>query len=134
MMCGECKTKLVEFYRFKKKSVTIEKLQEGTMTNDEMSDKLHELDKQIEDKTVYSTLQIIRNYIEKNSVSSINVEESTKKLTIMPKTVRKDPLQGVCVKQENDLEDVDEIYIFQNFENALNYPPAEFTSPKPSES
>lgn len=132
-MCGECKTKLVEFYRFKKKSAIIEKLQEGTMFNDEISDKLHELDKQIEDKTIYSTLQIIRNYIEKNSVSSINVEESTKKLTIMPKTVRKDPLQEVCVKQENDLEDVDEIYIFQNFENALNFPPTEFTSPKPSE-
>lgn len=58
----------------------IQKNFDGSSTN-----KLGEFDNQISDKIVYSTLQIVRNYIAKHSIVEITANENDKKLIITPK-------------------------------------------------
>lgn len=48
-------------------------------------EKLRELDSQVEDATVYSTVQIVRNFIGKHSITEIKEEENEKCLIIKPK-------------------------------------------------
>jgi hypothetical protein len=82
-ICDFCKVKLVEFYHFKLRSEEVRKIQSELNSGSE--DKLRELDLQIDDKTVYNTIQIVRNYIEKHSISEILEDENERRLIIIPK-------------------------------------------------
>jgi hypothetical protein len=45
--------------------------------------KLMQLDKEINDQLTYNTVQIVRNYVENNSIKCIQIEESSDKMLIM---------------------------------------------------
>lgn len=64
------------------------------------ADKLGELDNQISDKIVYSTLQIVRNYIANHSIVEISVHETDKKLVITPKP-KPVPVSSINAFQES---------------------------------
>jgi hypothetical protein len=74
----------VEFYRFKMRAEEVRKIQ--TEFNNASKEKLKELDSQIQDRTVYNTINIVRNYIEKHSISEIEEEENENCLIIKPKS------------------------------------------------
>lgn len=82
-ICEFCKVKLVEFYHFKMRSEDVRKIQ--AELNSASEEKLKELDAQIEDKTVYNTVQIVRTFIDKHSISEIREDENERRLIIMPK-------------------------------------------------
>lgn len=75
--------KIVEFYYFKMRAEEVRKIQ--LEQNTTSVNKLRELDLQINDPTVYKTVQIIRNFIDKHSISEIEEEENENCLIIKPK-------------------------------------------------
>jgi hypothetical protein len=92
-----CKAKLADFYRFKMRADEVQKIQLEHSTTS--VDKLRELDGQISDPTVYSTLQIVRNFIDKHSITEIKEEEDC--LIIKPKPkATPTSFQSVSIKQE----------------------------------
>lgn len=93
--CGTCESRIIDFYHFVK-------LAEQTRTKQlelrkPSSVKLE--DPHIADTAVYSTLQIVRNYISKHKICEIAEDESEQKLVITPKP--KKPFQDlVSIKSE----------------------------------
>jgi len=83
VVCESCKTKLVDFYHFKLHSERVR------MNYKEFSgayhENLQELDHQTDDKTVYSTVQIVRNFIARHSLTEIKEHETEMKLVITSK-------------------------------------------------
>lgn len=79
-ICELCKAKLVDFYHFKMRSEQVRKIQ----MNDHCTstEKFQDIDNEIQDKTVYKTVQIVRNFIEKFSISDIEEDETKKRLII----------------------------------------------------
>jgi hypothetical protein len=113
-ICELCKVKLVDFYHFKNRSKQVRKLQ--TEINEHSQEKLQELDFLIEDKTVYNTLQIVRNYIEKYSVAEIKEDENEQRLIIIPKnenSVEPEKLNEQREPEKNELIDVSSIQDYE---------------------
>lgn len=80
-ICELCKVKLVDFYHFKMRSEQVRQIQiECTSSGSQQ-----ELDSLIEDHTVYNILQVVRNYVEKHSITEITEDENEKRLIIMSK-------------------------------------------------
>lgn len=88
-VCDACETSLVDFYHLKKRSEQIRTIQ--TEFNFLSNEKFQALDNQIKDKTVYTTVQIVRSYITRHSIAEIKEDESEMKLVIMKKTKPKTP-------------------------------------------
>ena len=82
-VCGLCKNKLINFYHFKLRSEEVRTIQ--AKFNGEYCKKLQELDYLTEDKAVYSTVQIIRDYITRHSIAEIKEYETDMKLIITPR-------------------------------------------------
>lgn len=82
-VCDKCKEHLVEFYRFKMRSEEVLSIQNEFSSVAHR--KIREPDALIEDKLVYSTVQIVRSYIARHSIADIKADESDKKLVITPK-------------------------------------------------
>lgn len=81
-MCEDCKVKLVDFYHFKVRSEQFRIFQSKLRAQHE---KFQELDHKIEDKAVYSTVQIVRNYISRHSIAEIKEHETDIVITPKPK-------------------------------------------------
>lgn len=62
----------------------------------------HEPDEQIQDKTLYSTLQIVRNFIAKHSVAEIKADENEHSLVITKLPVASNHAfqESISIKQE----------------------------------
>lgn len=83
-VCEVCKVKLIEFYSFKMRADEVKKIQlEQSNTS---VDKLRELDRQIDNPIVFNTVQIVRNFIDKHSITEIKEEEKENCLIIKPKS------------------------------------------------
>lgn len=80
-ICELCKVKLVDFYHFKMRSEQVRTTQ--MEFGGASLESLQEVDRQIDDLTVYSTVQIVRSYIEKHSIAEIREDENAKRLIIM---------------------------------------------------
>jgi hypothetical protein len=79
-ICLDCKDKLVKFYHFKRKAKEIQKRRL-------QASRIRTSKKEKQSKVVHSIVQIVQNYTEKCSISSIRVDESQKKLIIEPEAV-----------------------------------------------
>lgn len=75
-ICLDCKDKVVKFYHFKKraKEVQKQKLQ---------CSRYKQLNKEKKSKVVQNIIEIVENYTERCSISSIRVDEDNKKMTIV---------------------------------------------------
>lgn len=96
-ICELCKTKLIEFYYFKKRA---EEVRENQTEFREVP--VANLDLE-ESPLVYSTLQIVRNFIEKNSITEIKEEENENCLIIKPKKPKVTPTSfqaSISIKHE----------------------------------
>lgn len=89
-ICELCKVKLVDFYHFKLRSEEVRRTQSSA------EDNKHDNDNPNEDKTVQSTVQIVRNFIDKNSISEIIEDENEKRLIIMSRL--EDPTETLQVE------------------------------------
>lgn len=113
-ICELCKTKLVDFYHFKKRSEQVRQIKSSCM-----STKSQYLDDQVEDKSVYSIVQIVRDYISKHSVVEIREDESEGQLVVMStchrKQLNRDPShdqeESKDYKLEMGSDDLDETYV-----------------------
>lgn len=76
-ICELCKTKLVDFYHFKKRSEQVR-----TIKSSCISSKPQIIDDPVEDKNVYSVVQIVRDYISKHSVVEIREDEAVGQLIV----------------------------------------------------
>ena len=83
-ICELCKIKLVDFYHFRMRSEQVRTMQMESRA-ESLEHLLDELDNQIYDNTVLSTIQIVKNYIDKYSIAEIIEDENEKRLVIMPK-------------------------------------------------
>jgi hypothetical protein len=92
-ICLECKDKVVKFYHFKRKTKEIQrqKLQ---------SNRLRTSKKKKNSKVVQSIIDIVENYTEKYAISSVEVDEFGKKLTIVP-AVKDDSVVSVTNSSSN---------------------------------
>lgn len=80
----DCKDKLVKFYHFKRKAKEIQKRKlQSSRQRVPRKDK--------HNKIVHNIIQIVENYTEKCSISSIRVDESNKKLIIEPRETEETP-------------------------------------------
>lgn len=87
-ICLDCKDKLIKFYHFKRKAKEIQKKKL-------QANRVRTSRKEKHSKVVQNIVQIVENYTEKCSISSIRVDEINKKLIIEP--------QGTDnVEQSND--------------------------------
>lgn len=79
-ICVTCEAKLIDFYHFVRAA-------EQTRTNQKEFSKnsYRKSEKSDVDPIVYSTWQIVMNYIKKHSIADIREEESEQKLVITPK-------------------------------------------------
>lgn len=80
-ICDVCKCKLIDFYHFRLRSEEVRKLQTQAVSQ-QSEENISQLDSQVEDRTVYNTLQIIRNFVERHSVAEILEDETNEKLII----------------------------------------------------
>lgn len=115
-ICEHCKLKLQDFYCFRMRSEDARKIQ-NEFTSETAIQKLLELDKEIKDPIIYSTVQVVREYVEKYSINSINIEESTKRLIINSNSQEEVPIEIAEVilnPQEELIEEIDPIITEEN--------------------
>jgi hypothetical protein len=98
-ICELCKVKLIDFYHFKMKSEEVRKRMQTKVNNESEQQNVESS----EQKTVFNTLQIIKNYVSKHSITEIQEDEDEKRLIIIPKSSNFDhqnELNVVDVKEE----------------------------------
>lgn len=91
-ICLDCKDKVIKFYNFKRK------VKEVQNTNVSFS-KQKTQQRERKTKIVQNIIEIVENYTERFSISSIRVEETTKKLIIesrAPPAIIEPPFKGQC--------------------------------------
>lgn len=74
-ICESCKNKLIDFYHYRKRSQLIQTIQ-GSMSSQSNYHNIQENDLQIENKLVFDTMFIVRSFIGKQEISSIEIEKS----------------------------------------------------------
>lgn len=79
-ICLDCKDKVIKFYHFKRKVHDVHKRQHNFRPGREKP-----RHKEKRSKVVHNIVQIVENYTDKCAVSSIKVDESSRKLIIEPK-------------------------------------------------
>lgn len=74
-ICESCKNKLIDFYHYRKRSQLIQTIQ-GSMSSQSKYHIIQENDLQIENKLVFDTMFIVRSFIGKQEISSIEIKKS----------------------------------------------------------
>lgn len=85
-ICDLCKAKLVEFYHFKQHCEKVRlKFSDSEFCGALQEKHLLELDTLLEEKTVYTAIQIVRDFISRHSIVEIKEDEVEQQLIIMSK-------------------------------------------------
>lgn len=110
-ICELCKTKLVDFYHFKKRSEQVR-----TIKSNCISSKSQDFDDPTEDKSVYNLVQIVRDYISKHSVVEIREEEFEGRLVVestscQPKQSNQDDYEVKVFKTDVATDELEESFL-----------------------
>lgn len=95
-ICLDCKDKVIKFYHFKRKVHDAQKSKNFRPGREKPRRK------EKRSKVVHNIVQIVENYADKCSVSSIKVDENSRKLIIEPKSSQQPAIPSATITSKNE--------------------------------